>query len=87
VPASLPKVLRRLTAVSSVAEWSRRGFSARGRACRGDGARGGVDDASMSSGDGRRGRRLRRVLVQKHREVRSRRWKQTREPEREQGRD
>jgi hypothetical protein len=52
-PASLPRGLRRSTAARSVAEWFRRGFSARGHACRGVGAREGVIDFPVSSGDGR----------------------------------
>jgi hypothetical protein len=61
-PAALARVWRgrRLpwgcwwsAAVGSAAERFKRGCAARGRACRGEGARGGVDDVSMSSGDGR----------------------------------
>jgi hypothetical protein len=52
---SLPRGLRRSTVVRSVAEQSRRECAARESACRGDGARGGVDDDSMSSGRGNGG--------------------------------
>jgi hypothetical protein len=54
--ASLLRGLRQWTAARSVAEWFRRGFSARGCACRGVGARKGVEDFPVSSGDGRRRR-------------------------------